>query len=47
MEWPAVSLGDPQGAGTLLQLTAHSSKSTLLLGFLLSTAWPTANDGTK
>lgn len=45
--WPAVSLGDAQGAGSLLQLTAHTSTSTVLLGFLLSAAWATASDGTK
>lgn len=45
MEQPAVSLGDAQGAGSLLQLTAHSSASTTLLGFLLSPAWAAARDG--
>lgn len=37
-------MGDAQDAESLLQLTAYTSTSTVLLDFLLSAAWATASD---
>lgn len=39
-----ISLGDAQDADSLLQLTAYTSTSTVLLDFLHSAAWDTASD---